>query len=85
MELNINYKKKSGKGYYPKKSLKVIKAVMYDIDNHEKDILADGYENKTIETEEKWNQLNIIDIHSLLGTNNCLPLSHMAKSYIWLE
>ena len=58
---------------------------MYDIDNHEKEILADGYENKTIETEEEWNQLNIIDIHSLLGTNNCLPLSHMAKSYIWIE
>ena len=37
------------------------------------------------ETEYKWNQLNIIDIQSLLGTNHCLPLSHMAKSYIWLE
>ena len=24
-------------------------------------------------------------IQSLLGTNHCLPLSHMAKSYIWLE
>ena len=21
----------------------------------------------------------------LLGTNNCLPLSHMDKSYIWIE
>ena len=26
-----------------------------------------------------------MDILSLLGTNNCLPLLHMAKSYIWLE
>ena len=40
---------------------------------------------KTIETKEKWNQLNIMDIQSLLGTNHSLPLSHMAKSYIWLE
>ena len=24
-------------------------------------------------------------IQSLLGTNHCIPLSHMAKSYIWLE
>ena len=55
------------------------------IDNHEKEILAVGYKNKTIETKDKWNQLNIIDIQSLLGTNHCLPLSHMAKSYIWLE
>ena len=58
---------------------------MVDIDNHKKDILAVGYKNKTIETEDKWNQLNIIDIKYLLGTNHCLPLSHMAKSYIWLE
>ena len=26
-----------------------------------------------------------MEIQSLLGTNHCLPLSHMAKSYIWLE
>ena len=58
---------------------------MYDIDNHEKEILSVSYENKTIETEDKWNQLNIIDIHYLLGTNHFLPLSYMAKSYIWLE
>ena len=24
-------------------------------------------------------------IKSLLGTNQCMPLSHMSKSYIWLE
>ena len=58
---------------------------MFDIDNHEKEILAVGYENKTIETKYKWNQLNIIYIQSLLGTNHLLPLSHMSKGYIWLE
>ena len=58
---------------------------MFNIDNHEKDILAVGYKNKTIETEDKWNQLNLIDILSLLGTNHLLPLLNMAKSYIWLE
>ena len=58
---------------------------MFDIDNHEKDILAGSNENKTIETEDKWNQLDIIGIQSLLGTNHRLPLSHMDKSYIWLE
>ena len=26
-----------------------------------------------------------MNIQSLLGTNHCLPLSHMVKSYIWLE
>ena len=68
-----------------KKSFKVIKAVMFDIDNHEIYILAVGYKNKTIETENKWNQLNLIDIKYMLGTNHRLPLSHMDKSYIWLE
>ena len=58
---------------------------MFNIDNHEKEILAVGYENKTIETKYKWNQLNIMDIQFMLGTNHRLPLSPMAKSYIWLE
>ena len=40
--------KKSGKGYYLKIHLKVINLVMFDIDNHEKDILEVGYENKII-------------------------------------
>ena len=57
---------------------------MFNIDNHETYILAVGYK-KIIETKEKWNQLNIIDIKYLLGTNYCLPLSHKAKSYIWPE
>ena len=50
-----------------------------------KEILAVGYENKKIETKYKWNQLNIIDIQSMLGTNHRLTLSHMSKSFIWLE
>ena len=58
---------------------------MFDIDNHEKEILAVGYENKKIETEDKWNQLNIIDVQYMLGNNHRPPLSHMSKSYIWLE
>ena len=40
---------------------------------------------KKKETKDKWNQLNLIDIQSLLGNNHLLTLSYMAKSYIWLE
>ena len=58
---------------------------MFDIDNHEKEILAVGYKNKTIETKDKWNQINLLDMQSLLGTNCRRPLLHMSKSYIWLE
>ena len=35
------------------KSFKVIKAVMFNIDNNEKEILAVGYKNKKIETKDK--------------------------------
>ena len=36
-----------------KNSLKVIKAVLFTIDNHKKDILEVGYERKTIHTQDK--------------------------------
>ena len=58
---------------------------MFYIVNHEKDILAVGYKNKTIETKDKWNQLNILDMQYLLGTNCRWPLLHMYKRYIWLK
>ena len=58
---------------------------MFDIDKHEKDILAVGYENKTTEYKEKWNQLNLFDMQSLLWTNLRMTLLHMSKSYICLE
>ena len=58
---------------------------MFDIDNHEKEILGVCYENKTIENKDKRNQLDPLDIKYLLGTNHCMPLSHRAKSYIWIE
>ena len=85
IELILNHMMKSGKGYYLKKLSKVINLVMFDIDNHEKDILSVGYINKTIETKYKWNQLNILDMPSMLGANCRIPLLHMSKSYIWLE
>ena len=57
---------------------------MFDIDNHEKYILAVGY-GKKIETEYKWNKLNLIDVLSLLDTDHCLSLSHMAKVIFGLK
>ena len=58
---------------------------MFTIDNHEKDILAVGYKSKKNQTQDKWSQLNIMHIQSLLGANHSLTLSHMTKSYIWIE
>ena len=58
---------------------------MFNIDNHEKEILSVGYEDKKVQTQDKWNQLNLMNIQSLLRTNHRLPLSHRSKNYIWLE
>ena len=58
---------------------------MFDIENHEKEILAVGYKTKTIENKDKWNQLNLLGVQSLLGTKHLMPLTLMDKSYIWLE
>ena len=65
--------------------LKVIDLFLFNIENHEKEILAADYKNKTIETKNKWNQINILDLQYLLGTNCCRPLLPMSKIYIWLE
>ena len=58
---------------------------MFNIDNHENEILAVDYKNKIIETKDKWNQINILDMQYLLGANCRMPLLHMSKSYICLE
>ena len=71
--------------FQPKILPRLIKAVLFTINNHKKYILEVGYQNKKIRTQYKWNHLNIMHIQSMVGNNNPLSLSHMAKSYIWLE
>ena len=66
-------------------SRKVIKVVMFTIENHERDKLAVGYQNKKNQTQDRRNHLNPMQIQSLFVSNHCLPLSHMSKHYIWLE
>ena len=58
---------------------------MFNIDYHEKEILAAGYKNNTIQVEDKWIQLNILNIQPLLWTNHYMPLSHMAKIIFCLK
>ena len=58
---------------------------LFDIDNHEKEILEVGYKKKTIKTKDKWNQIDLLDVQYLLWTNCHRPLLNMSKSYIWIE
>ena len=59
--------------------------VLFNIDKYEKEILAVDHINERIETKDKWNQLNILNMQYMLGANFCMPLLNMSKSYIWLE
>ena len=58
---------------------------MSNIDQYEKEILAVDYINKTIETKDKCNQINVLNMQSMLVANFCMPLLHMSKIYIWIE
>ena len=58
---------------------------MSNIYQYEKEILAVDYINQKTETKYKWNQINVLDMQSMLVANCHMPLLHMSKSYIWNE
>ena len=58
---------------------------MLNIDQYKKEILAVDYINEKIETKDKWNQMKILNMKSMLGDNCRMPLLHITKSYIWFE
>ena len=66
-------------------SMKVIDLVLSNIDQYGKDIFAVDYINQKIKTKDKWNQINVLDMQSMLKANCRMPLLHTAKSYIWIE
>ena len=61
-------------------SLKVINLVLFNIDQYEKEILAVDYINEIIETKDKWNKMDLLNMQYILGANCCTPLLHMSKS-----
>ena len=38
-----------------------------------------------METEDKWNQINVLSMESMLGSNCCMPLVHMSNRKKWIE
>ena len=48
-------------------------------------ITSDDFINKTIETKNKWNQMHILSIESVLGANFRIPLIHISKRKIYIE
>ena len=66
-------------------SMKIFDLILSSIVIYEKDILSVDYINQKIETKEKWNQINVLDMDSMLVANCLMPLLHMSKTYIWME
>ena len=52
---------------------------------YEKNLPAEDYINKTIETKYKWNKINVLSMESMLGVNCCITLLHMSKRKNWIE
>ena len=65
--------------------MKIIDLILSDIVIYEKNISAVDYINQTIETKEKWNQINVLSMESMLGANCRMPLLNMSESYLWIE
>ena len=59
--------------------------MLSNIITYDKTITSDDYEDKKIKTELKWNQINLISMESVLGSNCRIPLLHMTKRKVFIE
>ena len=46
---------------------------------------SDDYVDKKVKAKVKWNQINLISMESLLGSNCRIPLLHMSKRKVYIE
>ena len=65
--------------------MKIIDWIFSNIVQYEKEILEADFANQKIKTKDKWNQINVLDMESMLVANFRIPLLHMSKIYIWIE
>ena len=59
--------------------------ILSNIVIYEKNISAEYFINNKIETKDKWNQINFLNIESVLGANFRMSLLHMSKRKNWIE
>ena len=48
-------------------------------------MLAVDYINQKIVNKREMEQINVLDMESMLVANCRMPLLHMSKTYIWME
>ena len=59
--------------------------ILSNIVRYEKNISSDDFINKRIETKDKWNQIHLLSMESVLGENCRIPLIHMSKRKMCIE
>ena len=66
-------------------TIKLIDLILSNIVRYEENISAEDFINKRIETKDKWNQINLLSMESVLGANCRIPLTHMSNRKIGLK
>ena len=66
-------------------TIKIIDFILSNIFIYEKNISAEDFINKKIETKDKWNQINVLSMDSVLGGNFCMPLLHIPNRTYLIE
>ena len=56
--------------------------ILSNIVIYEKNISAEYFINKKINNKDKWNQINVLSMESVLGANCTMPLSNRKN---WIE
>ena len=58
-------------------TIKIIDLILSNIVIYENNISAEDCMNEKIETKDKWNQINVLSMESMLGANCRMTLLHM--------
>ena len=66
-------------------TIKIIDLILSNIVIYDNNIPAEDFINKKIETKDKWNQINLLSMKSVLGDNCRMLLLHMSNRNIWIE
>ena len=66
-------------------TIKLIDLIFSNIVRYEKNISSDDFINKKIETKDKWKQIHLLSMESVLGANCRIPLIHMSNRNIYIE
>ena len=59
--------------------------ILSNIVRYEKNISSEDLINKKIETKDKWNQIHILSMESVLGANCSIHLIHILNRRIYIE